>query len=206
MPMKLNAGVSRKIGQPNYGSLGASCNVEVELSGSLLFDDPDAFQQHVRQAYATCRQSVDEQLGTGQQPSSTSNGNVDGNGNGNGDAHAEPPSRGNSGNNNGSSNNGADSNNADSNNDVGHANGDGAGAGDGAGSRGATERQVAYIRQLSGQIKGLGIRRLDTLAQNMFGEPLVGLSSLDASGLIDCLRRVRDGNIDLQTALHGAAT
>jgi hypothetical protein len=35
MPMKLNVGLCRKVGQPDYGSLGASCNVEVELSGSL---------------------------------------------------------------------------------------------------------------------------------------------------------------------------
>ena len=35
MPMKLNVGVSRKVGLPDYGSVGASCNLELELdSGS----------------------------------------------------------------------------------------------------------------------------------------------------------------------------
>ena len=29
--IKLNAGFSRKVGEPNYGSRGASVNVELEL-------------------------------------------------------------------------------------------------------------------------------------------------------------------------------
>lgn len=35
MPITLNVGLSKKIGLPDYGSLGASCNVQVELDGSL---------------------------------------------------------------------------------------------------------------------------------------------------------------------------
>ena len=45
--MKLNVGVCRKIGQRDYGSLGASCDVHLELSDSLIFDDPGTFQQRV---------------------------------------------------------------------------------------------------------------------------------------------------------------
>src|SRR5688572_16748158 len=33
MPLRLNVGVSRKIGLPEYSSVGASCNLEVDLDG-----------------------------------------------------------------------------------------------------------------------------------------------------------------------------
>jgi hypothetical protein len=62
MPLKLNVGLSKKIGQPNYGSLGATCHLELELESSLLQTDADAFQQRVRQAYAACRRAIDAEL------------------------------------------------------------------------------------------------------------------------------------------------
>lgn len=62
MPLKLNVGLSKKIGQPNFGSLGASCHLELELESSLLQSDADAFQQRVRQAFSACRQAVDAEL------------------------------------------------------------------------------------------------------------------------------------------------
>jgi len=34
--LKLNAGFSRKVGEPNYGSRGASVNVELEVESSLV--------------------------------------------------------------------------------------------------------------------------------------------------------------------------
>ena len=51
MPMKLNVGVSQKVGLPDYGSVGASCNLELELESSLLERDLEAFHARIRGAY-----------------------------------------------------------------------------------------------------------------------------------------------------------
>ena len=166
MPLKLNVGVCRKIGQPDYGSLGATCNVELELSGSLLQDDLKAFQQQVRTAYDACRQAVSDELarhqsaGSGTDRPRTS-------------TQTPPEST------------------------VGHQNGNGHN-GHGQGGRQVTEKQLGYIRQLASQVKGIGPRRLDKLASNLFGNPLAKLTSFEASGLIDHLKRIKAGEIDLQ--------
>jgi hypothetical protein len=60
--LKLNVGLSKKIGQPDYGSLGASCHVEVELDGSLLQADLEGFQERAMRAFAACRQAVTDEL------------------------------------------------------------------------------------------------------------------------------------------------
>jgi len=61
MPLTLNVGLSKKIGTPGYGSLGASCHVEVEVDSSLLYD-LDEFQQKVRQIYGGCHQAIQDEL------------------------------------------------------------------------------------------------------------------------------------------------
>jgi hypothetical protein len=62
MPLKLNVGVSRKVGLPDYGSLGASCNLELELDGSLLHHDLATFHAQVRDAYVAAHQAVNDEL------------------------------------------------------------------------------------------------------------------------------------------------
>jgi len=190
MPLRLNIGLSKKLGLPDYGSLGASCNVDIELDAALLQTDTEAFQRHARNAYDACRRAVQEELARHQAAPATAPANhqpataasVGGNGNGNGH----------SGNGNGSGN--------------GHANGhvqSGNGRGNG---HPASEKQMTYVRQLAGHIKGLGVRRLEALADKMFSKPVASLTSLEASGLIDSLKAIKAGEIDLDTVLGGAAT
>jgi hypothetical protein len=82
MPLKLNIGLSKKVGESNYGSRGASLNVELELESSLIAE-PARFQERVRQVFALVRASLDEELngnghadnGNSPKPPATSNGN-----------------------------------------------------------------------------------------------------------------------------------
>jgi hypothetical protein len=62
MPLKLNVGVSKKLGLPEYSSIGASCNVEIELAPELFQHDLDAFHERIRSAYVACHQAVHDEL------------------------------------------------------------------------------------------------------------------------------------------------
>jgi hypothetical protein len=68
VPLKLNLGVSRKVGLPDYGSVGASCNVEVELDSALIDRDLDAFHARVRDVYVAAHQAVHDELARLQAP------------------------------------------------------------------------------------------------------------------------------------------
>lgn len=161
MALVVNVGISKKIGLPDYGSLGASCNVQFECESGALQTDPAAFHQQVRNAYAAVGKAVTDELARqqgGQQAAQATS--------------ASPATNGRNGHN-------------------GH---------------GASEKQLSYARQLSGQINGFGVRSLDVLAQKMFGKPVAGLSTLDASGLINVLKDLKAGKISVDAALNGAAT
>jgi len=168
MPLRLNVGLSKKVGLPAYGSLGASCNIEVELDQSLVFDDVEAFQERVTHAYAACRQAVADELAK-----QLNAGTVEA---ANGHANAEAPDR--------------QQSNGQTNGHNGHR---------------ATQKQLDFAQQLAGQIRGLGVRRLEELSQKMFEKPLADLSSLDASGLIDVLKDIKAGKAELAVALDQAA-
>jgi len=173
MPITINVGLSKKLGTANYGSVGATCNVNFEAGHDLLESDLAGFHQKVKNAFVACRQAVQDELArelnvpasngtTMPEPAKTTNGNGAANSNGNG----------------------------------GH---------NGSSGHGASEKQLAFARQLSKGIQGLGIRRLESLAERMFGKPLVSLTTLDASGLIDSLKAIKEGRINLNSVLEGNA-
>jgi hypothetical protein len=74
MPLRLNVGLSRKIGETNYGSRGASVNVEMELESALV-GEPAKLQERIRQLFGIVRTSLVEELnGNGQAATKSANG------------------------------------------------------------------------------------------------------------------------------------
>ena len=71
--IKLNAGFSKKVGEPNFGSRGASVNVDLEVESALI-DQPEALQERIRRLFLLARKAVEDEL----------------NGNGNGNANGKP--------------------------------------------------------------------------------------------------------------------
>lgn len=62
MPVKLSIGLSRKIGLPDYSSLGANCQIELELESAILSRDPVGLGDQARRAYAACAEAVEDAL------------------------------------------------------------------------------------------------------------------------------------------------
>lgn len=176
MPMSINVGSSKKIGLPGFGSVGATCNVTFEADHNLLDRNLEEFHQRVKHAFAACRLAVQGQLA--RETNATAN---------NGGAVRKPAKA--------VTGNGAATSrpirtgNGDCN-DNGHR---------------ISNKQLSFIRKLSGQIEGLGICRLDVIASKMFSKPLADLSILDGSGLIEVLQNVKAGKIDLDKVLSGGA-
>jgi len=59
--LKINVGLSRKVGEANYGSRGATVNLEIELESSLA-SQPDQLHDRIRQLFRLAKSSVDEEL------------------------------------------------------------------------------------------------------------------------------------------------
>ena len=198
MPMTVTTGLSKKVGTANYGSVGAMCNITFEADHNLLEHDLEGFQQRVKNAFIAARQAVNDQLA--RELNAPAN---------NGTTNTEPvtATNGTSGNGNGANiatTNGANGNHG--NGIAASANGNGYRNGsNGNSGHNASEKQIGYAKQLAKSIQGLGIRRLETLSSTMFGKPLAALTTMDASGLIDCLKSIKDGQIDLNSVLGGNA-
>lgn len=59
--LKLNVGFTKKVGEANYGSRGASVNLELELD-SVLVGEPDRLKDRIRQLFDLAKVSVDTEL------------------------------------------------------------------------------------------------------------------------------------------------
>jgi hypothetical protein len=75
--LKLNIGLSRKVGEANFSSRGASVNLELEVESGLV-REPDKLHEKIRSLFSLAKRSVEEEL-NGQ-----SHADQNGNGNGNG--------------------------------------------------------------------------------------------------------------------------
>jgi hypothetical protein len=76
--LKLNAGISRKVGEPDYGSRGASVNLELEVESGLV-NDPEGLTDRIRKLFALARQAVDQEL-KGSKPATSGPARSNGNG------------------------------------------------------------------------------------------------------------------------------
>jgi hypothetical protein len=171
MPLRINAGLTKKIGLPNYGSLGVSCHIECDLDASLSQPDCPSLMQQLRRAYQACALAVHDELNrqraielpaAADRPVGTAR-----------ESHSERSD-------------------------------DHARRLDAAPQ--ASQRQLVYARQLATRIPGLSAERLDSLAQRMTGQSLEALSAPAASRLIDTLKALRRGELELKSLFNGAAT
>src|SRR5438477_12851807 len=64
MPLRITVGLSRKVGEPHYGSRGASLNLELEVDAGL-FARPTKLRERLRKVFALVRTSLVEELEAG---------------------------------------------------------------------------------------------------------------------------------------------
>ncbi len=55
MPLTLNVDIAKKLGQSDFGSLGAHCNLSVELDPAVLHRYEPRNQRHFRRLFAAIR-------------------------------------------------------------------------------------------------------------------------------------------------------
>ena len=61
MPLKLNFALSRKIGEPNYGSRGATVGLELEVDSNLIHQ-PQQLHSRIARLFQLAKASIDAEL------------------------------------------------------------------------------------------------------------------------------------------------
>lgn len=61
MPLKINVGLSRKIGEPNYSSRGGNVHFEAEVEATLV-REPEELRKRIHYLFRLAEQSLREQL------------------------------------------------------------------------------------------------------------------------------------------------
>ena len=64
MPLKLNIAMSRKVGEANYGSRGATVGLEMEVDSSLV-DQPQQLHERIDGLFRLAQAAVDRELANG---------------------------------------------------------------------------------------------------------------------------------------------
>lgn len=62
MTTRLSVGITRKVGQPNYGSACATCQLEIEIDNTLMNDHSDTLTERIRRTFDVCRREVETEL------------------------------------------------------------------------------------------------------------------------------------------------
>jgi hypothetical protein len=174
MSIKINIGVNKKIGLPDYGSAGSHCNIEIEADNSVLHD-ADKFLQRVQDAYELARLSVEQELAHHRQ------GN-DRLGNTGQSRSVSPPK----------------AETAPQRQEQRQEYRSDHSAGSSAGTRYvASDKQQRFIAALVKGIKGLDWKTLDRYCGVQFGKSPSQLTPKEASALIDDLKEAKEGRKEI---------
>ena len=169
MPLKLNIGLSRKLGEPNYGSRGASVNMELEVDTSLA-GEPDRLQDRIRRMFTLVRNSLEEELHSGSGQATPPNGRAPSNGNGASNGHGNGQEANGNGHGNG--------------NAIGHAAPD-----QQSGGRAATASQIKAMYAIA---KSQGLNLFSLVRSRFQTDKPEALSLRQASSVIDEMKKGGD--------------
>ena len=174
MTIKINIGVNKKIGLPEYGSAGSHCNIEIEADNSIL-DNAEKFLQRVNDAYELARLSVDNELAHHRQGNDRLGNAGQSSGVRQPKVEPAPPKQ-----------------------EYRQEYRSDHSAGSSAGTRYvASDKQQRFIAALVKGIKGLDWKTLDRYCGVQFGKSPSQLTPKEASALIDDLKEAKEGRKEI---------